>query len=679
MTGWHRTLAWSLALAAAVSGWTAEQQPLALGQAASRSGFRLVDAGHSGATFLNEITVASAAENQVLLNGSGVAAGDYDRDGLPDLYFCGLENDNVLYRNLGGFRFQPVSDDAVTCAGIPSTSAAFADLNGDGHPDLLVGTLGQGLIILMNKAQGGFSRSLAGLPDAGSLAIYSTPLTDIDGDGDLDVYVATYRATSVRNNPDLKFQLGFANNRQTLERVTDSKTGKPYDSNRFYIRNGLVLEAGTPDYLLLNDGAGKFQVTSMRERLPNDPESAAGPSNNWGLGAIFADFNNDHRDDLYVCNDLDGADYFYYATGGGFKNAVPDLKRMTPAFSMGVDVADVNNDGLSDFIVVDMLNHSLPERKMQIPHDSSPHAPGDSSAVSEYRRNMLFLRNGAGAFDEIAHYSGLESSDWSWSPLFLDVDLDGYQDLLVTNGFSYDLENPDFQRDLMKQSLQAGGRGNLVADSFRIEHSKLDRNLGFRNRGDLTFRERSAEWGFDFEGISHGACLADLDNDGDQDVVLNNFSLYLPEKQILGEPLPRLRQANPVCSIYENLSNSPRVKVRVRSNTPNTHGIGTIIALVQGSVRQTRQIRAGSRYCSSDSADDEPPPSGSDALARSSQEGAPSLAGPPLSSASSSSGRPRPRLRTRRPPSSSNDSATRPARRTRSKSKSRCVPKWTSG
>jgi hypothetical protein len=599
MAGLKKFIIGCLVLASAGAVFAVEQQPLKLGQGIGQAGFRLVDAVQSGATFRNELSVAAAAENQVLLNGSGVAAGDFDRDGLPDLYFCGLENDNVLYRNLGGFRFQPVADDEVACAGVPSTSAAFADLNGDGHFDLLVGTLGQGVIILMNDKRGGFSKSAIALPEGDSLAIYSTPMTDIDRDGDLDVYLATYRSTSIRNNPGLKFKLGFANNEQTLESVTDSKTGEQYDNGRFYIRDGEVLEAGTPDYLLLNDGTGKFRVTTLSQFQANAPGDEVATARNWGLGSIFADFDNDHRDDLYVCNDLDGADYFYRSTANGFDDVISGLNNMTSAFSMGVDVADINNDGLSDFIVVDMMNYSLPERKMQIPH-STPE-PGYPSAISEYRRNTLFAGAGGAEFDEIAHYSGLDSSDWSWCPIFMDVDLDGYQDLLVTNGFSYDLENPDVQNELMKLSIQTGGRGDLVEKSFKIKHSKLDQNLSFRNLGDLTFRDRSADWGFDLDGISHGACLADLDNDGDLDVVLNNFSLYLQGRQLLGESLPRLRQSNPVCTIYENLTSSDRIKVRVRSEAENTHGIGATLVFIQGSVRQTKQIRAGSRYCSSDS------------------------------------------------------------------------------
>ena len=163
---------------------------------------------------------------------------------------------------------------------------------------------------------------------------------------------------------------------------------------------------------------------------------------------------------------------------------------------------------------------------------------------------MLYVGAGDGGFNEIAHHSGLESTDWSWCPMFLDVDLDGYQDVLVTNGFSYDLENPDVQQDLAKQSINDGGRGSLIERSFKLKHSKLDTNKSYRNRGDLTFEDVSTNWKFNLKGISHGACLADLDKDGDLDVVVNNFSLYLPERELLGKRLPKLHQSDPICSIY---------------------------------------------------------------------------------------------------------------------------------
>ena len=320
---------------------------------------------------------------------------------------------------------------------------------------------------------------------------------------------------------------------------------------------------------------------------------------NWGLGSIFADFNNDYRDDLYVCNDLDGEDFFFYFTSEGIVDALPKINQITPAFSMGVDVADINNDGFSDFIVVDMLNTSLTARKMQIPHDI-PKRKATDETPREYRRNMLFTGSGNEKFNEIAHYSGLESTDWSWCPIFLDVDLDGFQDILVTNGFSYDLENPDVQKDLTQATISEGGRGGLVERTFKLEHSKLDFNQAYRNQGNLKFSDYSTKWNFNQKGISHGACLADLDNDGDLDVVVNNFSLYLPERELLGKHLPSLYQSSPECSIYENKAVRERIKVRVRLKDGNTHGIGATIVFIQDAVRQSNQIRTGSRYCSSD-------------------------------------------------------------------------------
>jgi len=594
--------------------------PLASGFKEENVGFRKVAPKDSGVLFSNEVTLASAARNQVLLNGSGVAAGDFDRDGLVDLFFCGLQTNSTLYKNLGDLHFKAIHPKGLTALrGIPCTTCAFIDLNNDSYLDLLVGTMGSSLSIFLNNTMGDFTRQTVELPEFESLAIYGTPITDIDEDGDLDIYVSTYRSSSIsnRDKSNLRFVMNFENGKQIIKSIIDVKTKDEYNKNRFYIHNGQVLESGTPDYLLLNNGLGGFEITSIGDYSSQSNSNQRFGELNWGLGAIFGDINNDFRDDLYVCNDLNGADYIYYGSNNGFKNAASKLNYKTPVFSMGVDIADINNDGFSDFIVVDMLNYRLAERKMQIPFSSSLYntdndggsmlARGEQTAQStqrlskEYRRNMLYLGNCEGIFDEIANYSGLESSNWSWCPIFLDVDLDGYEDLLVTNGFSYDAENPDAQHKLKNNTMNSGVRGNIQADSFQIKYSKIDQNICFRNNGDLTFKDKSRDWGFDLKGISHGACVADLDNDGDQDVILNNFSLYLPKKQVTKENASKIFQSNPLCTIYENLSNADRIKVQVRLNDNNTHGVGASISFTQDSTTKRKQIRAGSRYCSSDS------------------------------------------------------------------------------
>ncbi len=198
----------------AVPGFSVQQELLQIQHATDHVGFVKIDQDRSKTNFRNELKVSSGVNNQVLLNGSGVSSGDFDQDGLPDLYFCGLESENILYHNRGNFRFTAINSKSLACKDIASTSSIFADLDGDGDLDLIVGTVGDGLIAFINENEHRFSRRNIKLPYAKSLAVYSTPVTDIDQDGDLDIYVATYRSTSIRNSPNLKFELGFSDNQR---------------------------------------------------------------------------------------------------------------------------------------------------------------------------------------------------------------------------------------------------------------------------------------------------------------------------------------------------------------------------------------------------------------------------------------------------------------------------------
>ena len=209
---------------------------------------------------------------------------------------------------------------------------------------------------------------------------------------------------------------------------------------------------------------------------------------------------------------------------------------------------------------------------------------------------MTYVKNdimvfGAELFDEVAYYAGIEASDWSWCPIFIDVDLDGYQDLFITNGFGYDLENID----LVGKTEQGNGynSGYLLKfnkDNFDKKYVRNERNLAFKNNGNLTFTNQGKEWGLDFEGISHGACLADLDNDGDEDIIINNFSLYSDVEQPGSILTERIFYSNSNAGIYKNVSNEPRVRVKITGLHGNSVGIGATVKFTQSEQTQTRQI-----------------------------------------------------------------------------------------
>ena len=574
----------------------------------SNVGFEILEHNVTGVSFNNAVQLKTITKYRDLMSGSGVTAADFDKDGLCDVYFAGLEANNAIFKNMGSFRFQELTPENLKCRGTLSTSVVSADLNGDTWMDLVVGTYMQGAFVFINNQRGQFEKHSLTWENSQSCAVYGISVSDIENDGDLDLYLSNYRSESVRGNPNLQFETLFSDGRQQVVSAKDSSSGTEYSKDRFNINpNGKIFESGVPDILLLNDGNGNFKPHKASTLLTNESNQYYLNSLNWGLGSIFADINNDYIDDLYVCNDLDGGDYLYYGNGeGNFIAANERLKFKSPMFSMGVDVADINNDGWMDIIVVDMLNNQLNRRKLQIKHPPKITESSEPPYVyQENSRNMLFLGNASGGFDEIAHYAMLESSDWSWSPLFIDVDLDGFQDLLVTNGFSYDLENPDIIRKLSNRAIAYANRNNgtigyINEKAFEASRTRNDPNCAFKNNRDLTFTDVSKDWNFNFSGVSHGACLADLDNDGDEDVLVNNFSLYIPEKVLLGEVLPKIQPSNPSAGIYRNISSKPRIRVQVALNAGNTHGIGTTIHFTQDGSRQTKQIRSGSRYCSSD-------------------------------------------------------------------------------
>lgn len=533
-------------------------------------GFTLLAPESTGVNFTNVLSDQGAAANQIRYNGSGVALGDIDGDGLCDIFLCGLESSNVLYKNLGNLRFSNVTSSAGL--GAPphdSTGAVFADVDGDNDLDLLVNSIGGGSTLYLNDGAGKFKEAHEnGL--VRRFGATSAAFGDVDGDGLLDLYVANYRAATIRST-------GFA-----LLRRGNQTFVRPEDRDHLEITaEGRVLEKGESDFLYHNRGNGQFSAFSWTKGLFRDEnnEPLREAPREWGLAVMFRDLNNDGAPDLYVCNDFFSPDHVWINAGNGFRALPQSSIKATSTFSMSVDVADINRDGFDDIFVGDMLRrdhlgHALAESAG--PMLAKP--AGGKQERPQLLRNTLQLNRGDNTYAEISQFAGLDASDWTWSAIFCDVDLDGYEDLLCATGQMFDTQ--DLDADARINALGPWPREKIPQKVLMYPRLPM-KNLAFRNRGDLKFEDVSAAWGFNYLSVANAMALADLDNDGDLDVVINNL--------------------NGVAQIYLNNSAAPRVAVRLKGRAPNTRGIGARIIVHGGAVAtQSQEMICGGRYLSSD-------------------------------------------------------------------------------
>jgi len=552
--------------------------------AQGQTGFTRLPPAQTGLLFTNRLANERSITNRNLLSGAGVAAGDVDGDGLCDLFFCGLDSDNALFRNLGHWRFEDITARAgVALPGLDCMAAVLADVDGDGDLDLVVNTLGQGPRLLLNDGTGRFTDATDAAGLRARTGGMSLALADVDGDGDLDLYVVNYRETTIMDRPTTTFRINVVNGRPTVVAVNGEPVTAPHLTNRFVLApNGEVLELGEPDVLYLNDGRGHFTAVSWTGGafLDEDGRPLEDAPRDWGLSVQMRDVNGDGAPDIYVCNDLFSPDRFWINDGRGRFRAIDRLAlRTTSTFSMGVDFGDLDRDGDVDFMIVDMLATGHKDRHTQV-STQKPVAwpPGLIDNRPQVWRNTLHVNRGDGTFAEIAFYAGVEASNWSWMPLFLDVDLDGFEDVLIPNGQMRDFQNVD-----MQQRLEAAraARPLTQADIIALVQMFPDfstPSLIFRNRGDWTFEEMQGRWGFADKGISQGTATADLDGDGDLDVVVNK----------LNEP----------AGVYRNDATAPRLAVRLRGPPGNIQGIGGRIYVTGGPVPQSQEILAGGHYLS---------------------------------------------------------------------------------
>ena len=537
-------------------------------------GWTLLSAEEAGVRFQNLLSDEDIVRNQNFMNGSGLAAGDYDGDGWCDLYFCSITGSNALYRNLGNGRFADVTKDAgVAMDGLASTGAVLVDVNHDGQLDLLVATLGQGVHSWINQGNGIFRETTAEAGLQSEFGSTSMALGDVDGDGDLDLYVTNYGEIPIVNSG------GSAK----LKRVNGQWVVTGPFAKRLRVVNGKLEELGEPDVLYLNDGTGGFEAVSWQsDRFLDANGQRLEEPWEFGLGVQMRDVDLDGDLDIYVCNDFQSPDRFWLNQGDGHFRAIPPLAMRKQSYaSMGVDFADLDRDGFLDFFVVEMLARDHFGRMTQVA-GLRPEIPYPARILNrpEVARNTLFKNLGDGTYAEVANFAGLSATDWSWQPVFLDVDLDGFEDVLVVNGMPYDTQD----RDTL-EAIRSGGKQSVEQSRSNVLRypDRKATNMAFRNTGDWRFEDQSEDWGFHHPGITHGVVLADLDNDGDQDVITNNL--------------------NESPHIYRNDTIASRVAVRLQGSVRNTQGIGALVEVsAPGRLKQMRQMMAGGRYLGGDAA-----------------------------------------------------------------------------
>ncbi len=542
-----------------------ESSPLPAAGTALAGRFVRVPSSESGLDFRYRWTPPPQYEHELVngVTGGGICAGDYDGDGLVDLFLTQPFGGCRLYRNLGDLRFRDVTEEAgLIHEDQWGTGASFADIDGDGDLDLFVCGYDCPNRLYVNRGDGTFEEKAApaGLDYKGASVMMA--FADYDLDGDLDGYLTTNHIAP-QTPPLWKYEVRQSDGMPILPKELEGIAKVLYRPD---IRQGKLIPAGESDRLYRNDGNGVFTDVS-REAGIGDQD--------FGLAATWWDFDRDGYPDLYNANDFYGADHFYRNNGDGtFTEINRESLPHTPWFSMGTDVADINNDGWLDFMASDMLGTTHFKEKLSMGDMQGWFL--ETAVPRQYMRNALYLNTGTFRFREIAHLAGVASTDWTWTLRFGDLDCDGWEDLYVTNGAERYWDDSD---------LMDSARGSQRIDTPQLKEVWLpspvrnDPNLAFRNGGNLQMENVGLTWGLQEDMVSYGAVLVDLDNDGDLDVVSNNFE---------GE-----------AALYRNeLIAGTRALVELRMKEGNRHAIGAFLRVRAGDLTPSRYLTLSRGYMS---------------------------------------------------------------------------------
>ena len=498
-------------------------------------------------------------EFEYMYNGAGVAVADFDLDGQQDIYFTGNMVSNRLYRNLGNWKFEDITQSAGVGSTNWSNGVAIVDINQDGYPDIYVSRGGprgssakdRANLLFINKGlRNGkvyFEEEAADWGLADDSYSVQAAFFDYDGDKDLDMYLLSNALVDFNRN-----------------------TSRPKD------RTG---KAPSVDKLFRNNGNNTFTDVSSEAGILIE---------GFGLGVEICDMNEDGWPDIYVSNDFLTDDLLYInAKNGTFRNEIASYFQHLTFNGMGNDIADINNDGLMDVVVLDMLPPDNERWKLtMMGNNYDEFKTGLSYGYQpQYIRNTLQLNNGNGSFSEIGQLAGISATEWSWSALLADFDHDGLKDLCITNGYRQDITNLDFMvygNRILTMGTEDANRKQRLEELNKLPGIKIPNYL-FRNTGNLKFEDISRDAGFTKPTYSNGMAYADFDNDGDLDLVINNID----------DPAGLFENQSP------SKNNNHYIRFVFEGEEPNISGIGSQVELLYDGQKQKQYFTPYRGYLSS--------------------------------------------------------------------------------